>query len=682
MTIDINGTLEKRGLLALATRAGWKPYTLKRDGNEYLGWQYPVFGVDGNAYDRPRWKSAVGTGPRYFWPKGQPDKSKYYFLPGLLTAIQQDSGAVYIAAGEPDVLAYHAAGIENVFCWLSAEISVPDSLVSDLKYMGVSSVIYAPDRDKAGMTAAAKVAAMLDTAEIPYRMAALPGEIGSKNDINTLWIECEFDKAKFFTRLWHFDHTVDDTDLAIYRPAPSKNGSAVKPKPDDIEAEVKRWYRQWTDEIAAALGPAAMTSGGRSFWRCPVSGRHHSGDANPSFRISTDQKPDQPWPVCSCDIQNDPDPWGAVAASVGVDKWQDYKKAKAWHELGIRANERGELVTRPVADDKGVAVVNMRSAYAKVISIFDKDAEPKSKPIEFPYKTLHRFGGFAQWMWTGKMVAVGGISGGGKTLFLRTLFSAMLKAGYDMIWWGPEFSPEEYAYQDLIRAGGLNFNQINQLLVIRALMAQHKISEIEAIKKSGLAMPSQAAIKHSVELLEGLQQSPGELFIIDDPDADVDTTMQIVTGWANARRAEGHEVGGIGWDYLQLANMSGKRDWSWGNRVAGGIKRGCAPRNANITAFVSTQSRKGDSAAVRDNGKLLKVGAAQGLDESFFNLWLTLTPGFLDGTKQPWAILSVEKNSMGGLGRVAVDARWDRLMILDKEAEIDVEGYLSGGMKP
>jgi hypothetical protein len=676
MTHDINGTLEKRGLLAIAKRAGWTPYTLKRDGNEWQGWQYPVFNMRGDAYDRQRWKNANGTGPRYFWPKGQPDKSKYYFLPGLLTAIQQDSGAVYIAAGEPDVLAYHAAGIENVFCWLSAEISVPDTLIEDLRHMGARSVVYAPDRDKAGMKAAAKVAQMLDEAEIPYHMAQLPGEMGSKNDINTLWIDCKFDKNTFFAGVWM--NTVDPTDLALYRPTPSKNGSAP-----DIEAKVKQWYRQWTDDITAALGPAAMTSGTRSFWRCPVSGRHHSGDANPSFRISTDQKPDQPWPVCSCDIQNDPDPWGAVAASVGVDKWQDYKKAKAWSELGVRADEYGKLVMRPTADGEKpeVSVVKMPSVYKRIVKVFEGDEAPKSKPIMFPYETLHQFGGFCHWMWTGKMIGVGGISSGGKTLYLRILFTAMIAAGYDMIWWGKEFSPDEYGLQDLIRAGGMNFGMINQLLVIRALQHEHKISEMDAIKMSGLVMPGQATIQHSVDLLNKLSNQPGELFIIDDPNADVDSVMKTVKGWSEARRKEGREVGGLGWDYLQIANMPGKRDWTWGNRVADTIKTGCSPRNANLVAFISSQSRKSDAQKVRQDHKLLTVDAAQGLDESLFNLWITLTPGFLNGTKQPWAILSVEKNSMGALGKVAVEARWDRLLIMDQKADINVENYLSGGIK-
>jgi hypothetical protein len=559
---DINGTLEKRGLLAIATRAGWTPYTLKRDGHQWQGWQYPVFDAGGKAYPKHRWKNAEGTGPRYYWPQGQPDKSKYYFLPGLLTAIQQDDGRVYIAAGEPDVLAYHAAGIENVFCWLAAEISVPDTLIADLRHMGVRSVVYAPDRDKAGMTAAAKVAMLLEAADIPAAFCRLPGDMGSKNDINTAWIGCGFNKDTFYTEiLW--GNAIDPTDLALYRPAPSGNGST--PNADvDIEATVKGWYRQWTADITAALGPAAMTSGTRSFWRCPVPGRHHSGDANPSFRISTDQKPDQPWPVCSCDIQNDPDPWGVLAAAVGLSRWSEYKKAKAWTELGVRANERGELVLRPEADGSKpeVSVVNMRTVYARIAKIFNDDEVPTSKPILFPYETLHRFGGFCHWMWTGKMIGVGGISSGGKTLFLRILFAAMLSAGYDMIWWGKEFSPDEYGMQDLIRAGGLNFGLINQLLVIRALQHEHNISEADAIKMSGLVMPSKAAIAHSVTLLEELSNKPGELFIIDDPNADVDSVMATVKGWADARRKEGREVGGLGWDYLQIANMPGKRDWT------------------------------------------------------------------------------------------------------------------------
>jgi hypothetical protein len=101
-----------------------------------------------------------------------------------------------------------------------------------------------------------------------------------------------------------------------------------------------------------------------------------------------------------------------------------------------------------------------------------------------------------------------------------------------------------------------------------------------------------------------------------------------------------------------------------------------------MVAFISSQSRKGDAQKVRQDGKLLTVDAAQGLDESLFNLWLTLTPGYLNGEKQDWAVLSVEKNSMGQQhGRVAVKARWDRLLIMDQLADVSLENYLAGGIK-
>jgi hypothetical protein len=664
MSIDIDGTLAQRGILDVATKAGWQACNGPKPGGSARGWSYPVYDFDSQPYDRPRWKAANGSDPRYYWPKGQPKRSKYYFLPGLRTAIQSDGGTVYIAAGEPDVLTYHAAGIENTFCWLAAEISIPDTLISDLRKLEVKTVIYAPDRDDAGMRAAAKLYKMLEGAGFTYHLAELPAPMGSKFDVNDLWQQVNFDKSKFFVSLWQ--KHVDTTDLALYADAPRKV---------NVSAEKDKWYLDWLAEIEKALPAPDARVGRLDYWRCPISGRHHKGDANPSFRISRDQKPDLPWPVCSCDIQNAPDPWSLLADALGAPSWGDYQQARAWSDLGIRAGADGKPELRPGSEHKP-PIVSINEAYSELLDIIDGGA-PDSVPIRFPYEVLHRFEGYAQWMWTGKAVAVGGISGGGKTLLLRVLFIAMLNAGYDMIWWGPEFSPQEYAIQDLIRAGGLTFSQINTLYVVRALQHKHGISQTEAVKRSGLSMPGAAALEESKRKINEMRARRGELFIINDLKRDVKDVMTMASAWADARRKEGREVGGIGWDYLQLTNMAGKRDWSWGNRAANIIKTACAPSEGNMVAFIGTQTRKDDAAKVREGEKLLKVGDAQGLDESIFNLYLTLTPAYLNGNKQDWAIISVEKNSIGGLGRVAVPANWSRLIIADKEhTDVNLEGYL------
>jgi hypothetical protein len=662
-TIDIGDKLARRGLLDVAARAGWRPYTLRLDDGQYTGWAYPVHNKDGNPYDRPRWKSADDTGPRYYWPKGKPKAAKYYFLPGLLTAIQQADGQVYIAAGEPDVLAYHAAGLPNTFCWLASEEAVPDTLVSDLRIMGARSVVYAPDLDAAGMRAAAKVYRALSDAGMPCHIARLPGEMGSKCDINQHWIDCEFDKDKFFLGVWQ--QHVDLIDLELHSAAPAR----------DVQQSSNEWFGDWVNEIIKGLGAPDGREGGLDRWRCPVPGRHARGDQNPSLRISADQKPDHPWPVCSCDIQRAPDPWSLLADALGLPSWSQYKATRAAEEYGVKRGEDGKLATIP-----GKApIVNMDDVYSDLASVLLGDKAPDGVPMPFPYTTLHRFGGFAEWMWTGKAVAVGGISGGGKTLLLRVLFNAMLNAGYDMIWWGPEFSPTEYGIQDLIRSGGLTFKQVNPLLVVRGLQHKHGIGLEEAIKRSGLSVAGQAAIDESVAKLQEMRARRGKLFVINDLKRPVEHVMQMATGWANARRDEGREVGGIGWDYLQLSNMPGKRDWTWGERIVNTIKNGCAPSEGNMVAFVGTQTRKNDAEKVRAGEKTLKVGDGQGVDEKFFNLYLTLTPAYLNERKQDWAILSVEKNSMGDTGKVALHANWSRLMIADKEnKDVNLEGYLGG----
>jgi hypothetical protein len=150
MIPELDAALKSRGLYDAAQLAKWAPRQVK----ERWGWSYPIYNVKAQPYEEMRWKSQDGQAPKYQWLPTKPERAKYYLLPGALSAIEQHGGSCYLAAGEPDVLAYWAAGIQNVFCWFDGETSVPDTLASDLAVMGVHLLIYAPDRDSTGMLSA------------------------------------------------------------------------------------------------------------------------------------------------------------------------------------------------------------------------------------------------------------------------------------------------------------------------------------------------------------------------------------------------------------------------------------------------------------------------------------------------------------------------------------------------
>lgn len=218
-----NQWLQQRGILETALKMQWKPHVYKGS----RGGSYPVFDpIMGNTVSQ-RWKAAPNQrGAKYSWPNGtgSKGKAKYYAAPGLLDAIAAADGVLFVANGEPSVLAFHAAGIENVLSWFG-ESSIPASIVKDFTLMNVDRVIYLPDNDMPGYKAAIKLRDMLQGSGLDYEFKTWGlsqidrlhvdkksgketpyiacDDIPEKTDANDYWIQVAFDPAKFADRLQH-----------------------------------------------------------------------------------------------------------------------------------------------------------------------------------------------------------------------------------------------------------------------------------------------------------------------------------------------------------------------------------------------------------------------------------------------------------------------------------------------
>lgn len=183
MTLDAK--LKQRGILAAAHAMHWQ-----QDGN---GWKYPVFSLSGEVLTH-RWKngdSAAPAGKKYLWKPNKPAGVQYYHAPDIRQAVAAAGGVLYIANGEPSVLAYHAAGIRNVLSWYG-ENSVPASLPADLLALDVCRVVYAPDNDDTGLNSAAKVRDLLAGSGIDFEAVSLAA-YPAKADFNDVWKLCDFD---------------------------------------------------------------------------------------------------------------------------------------------------------------------------------------------------------------------------------------------------------------------------------------------------------------------------------------------------------------------------------------------------------------------------------------------------------------------------------------------------------
>ena len=291
--------LNHRGILAAAQRAQWQP-----QGN---GWKYPVYDLSGTVLTY-RYKAANSSAkPKYKWDKRKPDDCQYYLLPGLQEAIDQYNGLVYIASGEPDVLAFKSAGIDNVLCWFG-ETSVPPNLATFLRELGVQYVITYPDRDRTGYKAAEKIAAALQGSGIHLHAAALPDYLGDKGDINKLWQYVEFDRAAFIAAL---ANDTQHLEIELPKPKPQRR----KPKQDNNQ------HHSYFAAIEQVLGIDAYKGNGwsKKSVPCPFN-LHEHDDTRPSARWHRDKH------ILHCFKCGETYLAKQVGAALGIE-WKDFTAA-------------------------------------------------------------------------------------------------------------------------------------------------------------------------------------------------------------------------------------------------------------------------------------------------------------------------------------------------------------------
>jgi len=187
--------LQERGIAAAAEAMGWQSGTAQG----ITGW---IYTVDDGTSKRQRIKNAdrnAAAGKKYVW-LGDSTAPKYYFHPTLAAAIDEADGSLIIANGEPGVLTFHEAGCFNVLCFFG-EGSLPLDLTDRLISWNVKRVMYYPDRDEAGLSAAVKLRRRLTAAGIDFDCRQLPDTLPTKGDTNDLWQLVQFDPARFLETL-------------------------------------------------------------------------------------------------------------------------------------------------------------------------------------------------------------------------------------------------------------------------------------------------------------------------------------------------------------------------------------------------------------------------------------------------------------------------------------------------
>ncbi len=265
--------LSQRGLLPTFAHAG----ALAATYQNRPGFKYPVTYSAGVAW---RWKALDGQKPKYVWLGGKPDACRYYTpfgLAHLRAAVAANEGALYIANGEPAVIAYHAAGVPNVLSWFG-EANVPADLPAFLTDLGVRRLYYPADKDAAGVKSARKVRAALTHSALDFHPLRWGDSLPDHADANDLWMQVNFDPAAFRSALANLD--------ALILPAEVELPKAPRPIFDPVSAARDR--QDAIDQILRLLDMKGSRKPNAKGWitslHCPF---HDDHNPSASFNVES-----------------------------------------------------------------------------------------------------------------------------------------------------------------------------------------------------------------------------------------------------------------------------------------------------------------------------------------------------------------------------------------------------------
>lgn len=536
MTANWSIRLQQRKIYLPAVQAGWVP---DRDG-----WRYPVFdlwsgerlrvpdrlkstGADRHGGYIWRWKAFNSEQkPKYEWIPNDlgEHRPSYYALPGAAKAIQS-TGTVYIASGEPDVLAYAAGGIHNVLSVGFGEGQISKTLLEDFARLGVKLVKLYPDMDKQGNAWANALHYILTHADIEveiYDLAPQGAEGTEGMDINRFLIGLPqasdlrqaLEKCQ---RRPDPDHTRHDEDA-------HKARTASFDIPD-----------AYFEAIERALGvPGYKASGWSKPMRCPF-GNHAHDDKLPSAGWHKE------WHVLKCfkctDHAGRARVWTskAVAEYLGI-KLSDYLPQRPAASKNGRAKlDAGDLITWDQASDQ-------------VLRIVAGNVPPESRlPLRMPFPGIASLGGFAHRQPVGKMTVVFGDTGAGKTQFVESWMDGQRRDGRNGYVWGPEWGPDDYVWRGVQRYGGPTLDDYFDHLSWHAAAA----AGIPEEKRDG--KPFTEDMRRKSEFLIGhLRQWPGKVSFVPRLGVTVDSVLEKMLEGIKAQQAQGRTIDFIVIDYAQL----------------------------------------------------------------------------------------------------------------------------------
>lgn len=318
-----------------------------------------------------------------------------------------------------------------------------------------------------------------------------------------------------------------------------------------------------------------------------------------------------------------------------------YKRPRAQQWQGQKTPARqmpgdwqGYTPPEKAVSANGVVVIG-RTRIIKRTSLFaelderigNDDYKPAVPPVIFPLMCLHTLGGQARVTNAGKVMALVGASGSGKTSALETIADAYVKAGVPVWMWTPEWTPDEMGERAIQRYGGPTQDQLYE-------------HEIDNYRKNVLGQPSNpnhrlteeqrtvaaGIMRHIREWKEDVQFVENSLLTVDELAEVVAAAKTICDPFPRVLIT----------DYAQLlkANEVEEKDEISMYGLIQKFKSLCM--YYGLIGVMATQTTKAE-ARNTNNGEVFK------------------------GT----SVLNCTKNSRGRKGRVRVQASMERLCLID-----------------
>lgn len=618
--------LSRRGILGAAKQFGWRPDTYGGFG----GWVYPVYNAQGETISR-RFKNFDSGAPKfkYAWPDSQPDGCKYYLLPGAVDAMRL-AGQAIIASGEPDVLAYRSAGAKNVVCWFG-EGQMPATFAADLISWGVHFVDLAPDRDEAGMKWAQHIVNAISEKGIGWRVYELPQPLGSKYDINRLWVDCKFDETLFW-------NTFILCNELVIKPAELKPENL--PLIEDGKSE-RDYPPAFYAAIESALGVEHIKGNGYSKnIKCPF---HDDQNASAGW--------DHEKHILKCFVCKQNGEWflaKEVAAKLGI-------RPETYYPPRPIQSKPAAPTTTPAGKPK--ILYSWDEGTDRLLAQLDGDV-PIFEPLVMPFSNIRALGGFAKRTKPGKVIAIVGDSGMGKTSLIETIVDAERRAGFHGVLWGPEWSYDDYVQRAVQRNGGPSYEALEDH---KAYLSE-QLRSVPENNRTGKLL-TQAERNLIVEKTTAMKAWPGKLMFVEKMNLPIELVIRCMQEAVDQFHANGKRIAFVVLDYAQLVGSKGDSDISRLNHILDMFKAFCVDRQ--LVGIVGSQMTKADGRAA-SSGTKGSLHAMVNARTDVFNLAMVLTRSVDENGKLSQAAnCRIVKNSLGRTGDVDLYLDPDKLRWYD-----------------